>query len=499
MRKHLVLLLTIAAFYFPAQSQIKVRLIGGLQQATIKETNSIPGWDTTTNRYNKKRNSFHAGVLVDIPFKINGKTFFQSGFIYSSKGRIFDKVFDTLVDPNYRIKSTTAVNYIEIPLNIGIKLPLGKKTKFVIAAGPYAGLYYSGRGTNEITSSSLNFTKEEIDFETGKGVNKFKSFDIGANASAGFDFGSFTLTGRYTRSLINNFTAAYDGEFKHEVIGASLGINLKTITDKKPKPVIKDTDKDGVYDNVDECPEIPGTIKGCPDRDKDGVADKDDKCADVAGLIKYSGCPIPDTDGDGINDEADKCPNETGLAKYNGCPAPDADKDGITDEEDKCPNEAGHARYNGCPVPDTDKDGINDEEDKCPTLAGIKENNGCPEIKTEIKKKIDEAAKKVFFDFGSSKIKKESYKVLDEVAKILAADTDLKLTIEGHTDNVGTAERNNIRSQERADAIKAYLVSKNVTGTRMEATGYGFSRPVADNSTDKGRAENRRVEMKLSY
>lgn len=499
MRKCLLILLTSFAICSVTNAQIRMRLIGGPQQSDLKETNSIPGWDTASLPFYKKRNGFHAGIIADIPLRTKSKVFFQSGFIFSSKGRVFEKFYDTLVNPNYRNKTSYSLNYIEVPFNLGVKLPLAKKANFVIAAGPYAGLFYGGKITAEITDKKLRTSTDDTKPQTGKGTDKYKSLDLGVNASAGFDFGGITLTGRYTRSLINNYTASYSGSFKHEVIGASLGINLKTIYDKKPKAVVKDSDKDGVNDNLDECPDIAGTVKGCPDRDKDGVADKNDKCPDTPGLIKYNGCPIPDTDGDGINDEADKCPNEKGLVKYNGCPAPDSDKDGIADEEDKCPNEAGLPKYNGCPVPDSDKDGVNDEEDKCPALAGLKENNGCPAVKEEVKKKIDKAAKDVFFDFGSSKIKAESYKVLDEVVKILNDDKDLKLAIEGHTDNVGTAERNKIRSQERSDAIKAYLVSKNIDVNRLTATGFGFDNPIADNNTPAGRAKNRRVEMKLSY
>lgn len=498
MRKCILLWLTLV-ICSATNAQIRVRLIGGVQQADIKETNSIPDWSTSTAPFYKKRTAFHAGVIADIPLQPKSKFFFQPGFVFSSKGRVFEKFYDTLVDPNYRLKTTLIINYVEIPFNLGVKLPLGKKTSFVIAAGPYAGLFYNGKSKSDLTDKDFRTTYDETTLQTGKGTDKFKSLDWGVNASAGFDFGGITLTGRYTRSLINNYTASYDGKFKHEVIGATLGITLKTITERKPKPVVKDKDKDGVNDNLDECPDIAGTVNGCPDRDKDGVADKNDKCPDIPGLVKYNGCPIPDTDGDGINDEADQCPNEKGLVKYNGCPAPDTDKDGINDEEDKCPNEAGVAKYNGCPIPDSDKDGVNDEEDKCPDLAGEKENGGCPVVKEEVKKKIDEAAKNVFFDFGSSKIKKESYKVLDEVAGILNGDKDLKLSIEGHTDNVGTAERNKLRSQERADAIKTYLISKNISADRLTATGFGYDKPVADNSTAAGRAKNRRVEMKLSY
>jgi outer membrane protein OmpA-like peptidoglycan-associated protein len=66
-------------------------------------------------------------------------------------------------------------------------------------------------------------------------------------------------------------------------------------------------------------------------------------------VAKYQGCPVPDTDKDGINDEEDKCPNVAGVARYQGCPVPDTDGDGVNDEEDKCPNEAGVASNFGCP------------------------------------------------------------------------------------------------------------------------------------------------------
>ncbi|HET9058097.1 MAG TPA: OmpA family protein [Chitinophagaceae bacterium] len=499
MKKSLLFLLTLWSIHFSSYSQVRVRLIGGPQQSIIKETNSVPGWDTTVNRYNKKRNTFHAGILADIPFKTNSKLFFQSGVIFSSKGRTFDKVYDTLTEANYRIRINKIVNYFEIPINIGLKFPLFKNTKFVVATGTYAGLFFSGKSITETTTKDLNFIKEEVKFGSGNGVDKFKSLDLGLNASAGFDFGGITLTARYTRSIVNSFTASYSGTFKHEVMGASLGINLKTITDKKNKPAIKDEDNDGIDDKLDECPDIAGTIKGCPDMDKDSIADKDDKCPDVAGIAKYNGCPIPDSDQDGVNDEIDKCPNISGLAQYNGCPPPDSDKDGIPDNEDKCPGVIGVIQYNGCPIPDSDRDGVNDEEDKCPTIPGLKAHKGCPGIKTEIRKKIREAAKKVYFDFASSIIKPESYKVLDEVAKILNENPELRLIIEGHTDNIGTLERNRIRSQERADAIRMYLQLKKVAGSRIKAIGYGFRRPIADNKTEKGRAQNRRVEMKLSY
>ena len=235
-----------------------------------------------------------------------------------------------------------------------------------------------------------------------------------------------------------------------------------------PPPVVLDRDNDGIADADDKCPDVPGlaSLQGCPDKDGDGIADADDKCPDVAGIAKYQGCPIPDTDGDGINDEEDKCPAVKGVA-----------------------------RYQGCPIPDTDGDGINDEEDKCPTKPGVPENAGCPVIAKEVIEKINFAAKNVFFNSGSFKLMPKSYKSLNEVVNILKADESLFLDIDGHTDAQGADDKNQVLSENRAKAVKDYLVSKGVAESRLTSTGYGETKPVADNATAAGRAKNRRTEM----
>lgn len=206
-----------------------------------------------------------------------------------------------------------------------------------------------------------------------------------------------------------------------------------------------------------------------------------------------------DTDGDGIPDAEDKCPEVKGIAKYNGCPVPDTDKDGINDEEDKCPTVPGVARYGGCPVPDTDKDGVNDEEDKCPTLPGTAANNGCPEIKQEIMKRVEYAAQRIYFATGSAKLLAKSFKSLDDVARILTEDQNLKLSIEGHTDNVGKDDYNQRLSEARAGSVKAYFIKKGISESRLTSQGFGETQPIADNKTAAGRSKNRRVVMKPSY
>jgi outer membrane protein OmpA-like peptidoglycan-associated protein len=226
------------------------------------------------------------------------------------------------------------------------------------------------------------------------------------------------------------------------------------------------------------------------DSDNDGIIDENDKCPTVPGMAKYQGCPVPDTDKDGINDENDKCVDVPGLAKYQGCPVPDTDKDGINDEEDKCIDKPGVARYGGCPVPDGDGDGINDEEDKCPTVPGVAEQQGCPAITEEVTKTVNYAAKNVYFNTGSTKLLSKSFAPLNEVVKIMKDNTSLKMKIDGHTDNVGSDELNMKLSDGRAAAVKAYLVSKGISSETS---------PVDDNKTAAGRTKNRRVEMKVFY
>jgi len=187
------------------------------------------------------------------------------------------------------------------------------------------------------------------------------------------------------------------------------------------------------------------------------------------------------------------------VARYNGCPIPDSDHDGINDEEDKCPTVAGVAKYQGCPIPDRDGDGVNDEEDKCPDIAGDPANHGCPIVKEEVKKRVEFAAHHIFFATAKFVLLKKSFTGLDQIAGEMQKDAGLRLYVDGYTDNTGKPEKNQVLSENRAGAVKKYLIGKGVAENRILSAGHGDSNPIADNKTAAGRAQNRRVELKLDY
>jgi len=255
-----------------------------------------------------------------------------------------------------------------------------------------------------------------------------------------------------------------------------------------------DTDGDGVFDKDDACPNVAGLEKfnGCPDSDGDGIIDSKDACPDVAGLEKFNGCP--DRDGDGIIDSKDACPDVAGLASLNGCP--DADGDGVADSKDKCPEVAGPAANFGCPYPDTDKDGVLDKDDACPKVAGTVANKGCPEVSKEVQAQLNEYAKVIYFDTGKATFKPKTIETLNAVVAILLKYPTAEFDVEGHTDSVGSAKSNMALSQRRAEAVVEYLVAHGVK-SKLNAKGYGETRPIATNRTRAGRAKNRRVEINL--
>jgi len=175
----------------------------------------------------------------------------------------------------------------------------------------------------------------------------------------------------------------------------------------------------------------------------------------------------------------------------------DNDKDGVANEEDLCPDAAGPLALKGCA--DTDGDGVTDNNDRCPKDKGNIIDKGCPKITPVDVKKIADIAGKLFFENDSAKLKASSYIQLDYLVEILNRYNATNLQIEGHTDS-NAGDKYNIKlSQDRAESVKTYLISKGIEGTRLTALGFGDGKPIASNKTSEGRAKNRRVELKTSY
>jgi OOP family OmpA-OmpF porin len=290
---------------------------------------------------------------------------------------------------------------------------------------------------------------------------------------------------------------------------------------KKPAPP-SDRDGDGIFDKDDACPDERGVASddpsrnGCPppsDRDHDGVLDPVDLCPDVpAGAHPdpdRAGCPLSDKDGDGVFDKDDACPDVPAgahpSATRRGCPDTDKDGDGVFDSVDQCVDVPAGPQPDpdrpGCPLPDRDGDGVPDAVDACPDKPGAPstdpKKNGCPGL-VEVKNGQMVILKPVFFATDADKILPESFPVLKAVADALTAQTSIKrLSIEGHTDDRGKAEHNLDLSERRAQSVLRFLVENGVAAERLEARGFGQTKPITSNKTKAGRATNRRVEFKI--
>lgn len=244
----------------------------------------------------------------------------------------------------------------------------------------------------------------------------------------------------------------------------------------------------GVIFHIGEAKEAPAPP---PDSDGDGVIDDLDKCPGTPKGVKVdkAGCPL-DSDGDGVADYLDKCPGTPKGVKVDkaGCPL-DTDGDGVADYLDKCPDTPKGVKVDkaGCPL-DSDGDGVPDYLDKCPdTLKGAPVNSvGCWVIR-DLK-----------FDYDKADIKAQYYGRLDEGVKILELNPKVKVEIQGHTDSAGSDAYNQGLSERRAAAVRDYLISKGIKADRLTMRGYGESKPIATNETPEGRAENRRVQIKIT-
>jgi outer membrane protein OmpA-like peptidoglycan-associated protein len=248
-----------------------------------------------------------------------------------------------------------------------------------------------------------------------------------------------------------------------------------------------DRDKDGIIDDLDACPDVPGEPNDDPAK---------------------NGCPPSDRDGDGIFDDDDACPDEPGPAnadpEKNGCPLRDRDGDTILDDDDACPDEPGppnaDPKKHGCPPRDRDGDTIFDDDDACPDEPGPPNadpaRNGCPLARIEASQIV--IYERVEFEFDKAVLRPESDAILNAVKDILDAHPEFtRISIEGHTDSEGTEKYNQNLSEERAAAVVEWMVNHGIDRNRVTSRGFGELRPIDTNETAAGRQNNRRVEFHI--
>ncbi|MEO8705421.1 MAG: OmpA family protein, partial [Kofleriaceae bacterium] len=257
---------------------------------------------------------------------------------------------------------------------------------------------------------------------------------------------------------------------------------------REPK-VDGDADGDGIRDSADTCP------NEAEDRDLFDDAD---------------GCPDLDNDGDGVADDHDRCPldpeDKDGFQDDDGCPDKDNDNDNVPDAVDKCPNEPedkdGFQDLDGCPELDNDLDGIVDAKDKCPleaeTINGTKDDDGCPDPgDTMIALSPDRIETLDAIQFTpQNKVATKSNNVLGQVAATLRAHSEIvRLRITVHVSPTQDDQKDQELSDKRAVAVRDWLVQWGIAANRVEARGFGSTRPLADPTKKGAAAVNNRVEL----
>jgi len=339
---------------------------------------------------------------------------------------------------------------------------------YIFAGGTY--MYFNPKGPdNELLPDNARgyYDKYTFNFNGEFGIRVLLARDLSFNAAAAAFIG--------TEDYMDDISLGNENDmFFTATAGLSFSFFGRT-----------DTDGDGVYDPDDGCPDEP--------EDYDKFEDKD-------------GCPDPDDDQDGIVDRLDQCKYQKedfdGFQDEDGCPDLDNDADGVVDTEDKCVNQAedfdGFKDNDGCPDNDNDKDGILDKSDGCPgepeTRNGYEDEDGCPDQKPQ-----PPAPKQMIlrgganFALGKAELNPAAYDELDKIVAVIKETPNSRWRIEGHSDNTGSAEKNKKLSYERALSVLEYFTSKGLTRNKFEVFGLGEDIPVADNSTEEGRMQNRRV------
>jgi outer membrane protein OmpA-like peptidoglycan-associated protein len=263
---------------------------------------------------------------------------------------------------------------------------------------------------------------------------------------------------------------------------------LKPLHPPRPREPDKDADGDALKDELDACPNEP--------EDKDLFDDAD-------------GCPDLDNDGDGLADGADKCPldaeDKDRFKDDDGCPDKDNDGDGVPDDKDRCPlaseDRDGVNDTDGCPDPDDDGDGLLDTVDKCPKEAevinGNNDDDGCPDKGNSlVVLSPDRIETLEAIQFSGTKVARASNNVLGQIGATLRAHPEiLRVRLTAHVQPTSNTNSDQKLSEQRAKAVRDWLVDWGIEPLRLQATGFGGSKPLVDPSTRGASQINDRLDL----
>jgi OOP family OmpA-OmpF porin len=450
--------------------------------------------------------SYPEAMNADPGMGVGGRFGFHFG-----KGIAFEADYSLVVGNE---KGNDASENLDRPLRLRLAYhrPMGSGARLILGAGWTRELFDTKLGDAQSASGAGFIFGLQKDFTETMGLRVEGTYDMfGDGGFLGNETGGIAGLDVGLNWFFGNSSGPRDGDRDGVVdeSDACPGTAAGERVDARGCPLPKDADGDGVTDANDACPgTAAGTrvdTRGCPlpqDADRDGVTDNADRCANTpAGTpVDANGCPR-DTDGDGVTDNADRCANTPAGTPVdaNGCPR-DSDNDGVADNSDRCPGTPAGTKVDeaGCPLPDTDGDKVVDRDDRCPnTPAGMEvDQNGCQRLFNQEAGRTTIVLSGVNFASGSSTLTAGSRPILDRVAEALVANPDVRVEVQGHTDNSGARATNLRLSAARANSVRTYLISKGVDGARLTAAGYGPDQPLGPNTTPAGRAANRRVELK---
>jgi OOP family OmpA-OmpF porin len=391
------------------------------------------------------------------------------------------------------ISNNTALEFQATRLGLtGHRLLFRPESPFNVSLGLGGGVLFW-----KMIDSEGNTTFRVPDSESG--LTDFAATELFLSATTGLVISpvprmclSLDLRADYLTHAGADFDSEVRGTLERWILGAYASLEFRLGATPRPeawpsdeawtgKPsrqtadllAARDSDGDGVGDTLDRC---PGTRVGMP--------------------VGRNGCPR-DSDNDGVPDGRDDCPGTSPQARRRvdvyGC-AVDSDFDGLPDYADACPHSAVGAVVDvaGCPI-DTDDDGVPDGLDDCPhTLPAVAiDRFGCIDLAMFSRPMV----LNIDYPSGGWEIDPNSKERIRKLANTLNFVPEIRLEINGYTDNIGTATQNRRLSEKRAGRVRDFLVTLGIATERIKVFGRGEVNFVASNQTAEGRAANRRIEI----